>query len=93
MDLLFKRYASPFLLLEIYIEEGRLYDFVAEFMRTHNEELMWDVWLHKVFDKNFEEYKEAVLSAAKSSIRPSKKQLETTLIDSMNILDSFNPEE
>lgn len=92
MDLLFKRYASPFLLLERYIRAGRFSEFVNEFMSIQNEEMIWEVWLHRVFDMTFDEFKKAIVSASINSIKPTKKQIETTLQTSKNILDSFIPE-
>lgn len=93
MDLLFKRYASPFLLLDHYIDSGRFLEFVNEFNGIQTEELMWDVWLHKIFDQSFDDYKQGVMEHAKNNVKPTKKQLETTIINSKSILDSFHPEE
>lgn len=55
MDLLFSRYASPFLLLDQMILTDRFSAFVSELLRIRNEEkdeqTLWEFFLHKVFDK------------------------------------------
>jgi hypothetical protein len=52
MDLLFKRYASPFSFIEGWMQSGRFCEFVDEFVKTYNEEhkdeVNWDFYLHKV---------------------------------------------
>lgn len=93
MDLLFKRYASPFLLLDNYILSEMFYEFIINFMDLQNEELIWDVWIHKIFDKTFDDFKESLLSEAINNVKPTKKQLETTVKTSQQILDSFVPKE
>jgi len=92
MDLLFKRYASPFLLLDTYIEQGRLLDFVIELFNIRNEEMTWDVWLHKVYDQSFEDFKNS-MDGTQENKAFTKEQVETTVKDSMNILIDFNPNE
>lgn len=93
MDLLFKRYASPFLLLDQYVSSGMLREFVVDFMNIQNEEAMWDVWIHKVFEQSFDEYKEKVFTHARNAVKPTRQQLETTISTSQQILNSFVPEE
>lgn len=93
MDLLFKRYASPFLLLDNYISSCRLYDFVTHLNNEQNEEMMWETWLHKVNDKSFIDFKRSLMESAVLSVKPTQKQLETTISNSKNMLDSFIPEE
>ncbi len=93
MDLLFKRYASPFLLLDQYISSRMLCEFIIDFMNIQNEEVMWEVWIHKIFEQSFDEYKEKVFTQARNAVKPTKQQLETTIRTSQQILNSFIPEE
>lgn len=89
MDLLFKRYASPFLLLDGFLETGRFSDFISKFIDIQNEERIYDFWLQKVYDKPYAEFKEQI----KASAEPQKPvNLETTLRESESILSSFIPE-
>ena len=91
MDSLFKRYASPFLLLDQYIRQGRLLEFIDEFIKTHNEDKLYELWLHKVPDKTFVEFKEEVEEEQQQEFEPG--QLETTVKTSKSLLDNFNPNE
>ena len=85
MDRLFKRYADPFLFIDSLIISERFTEFVIELLEIENEELMWEFYLHKVYDKSFEEFKE--------SMKPvPKEQLETTVKNSKSILNSFVPD-
>lgn len=94
MDLLFKRYASPFLLLDNYIQQGRFFEFIVEFAKITNEEKMFDVWKHKVFDKSFEEFKETIMTETKNeTINVSKIAMKKTIQDSRAILESFDPQQ
>ena len=91
MDLLFKKYASPFLLLDSYISQGRLFEFILEFFKIRDEETTWEVWLYKVHDQSFEDFKES-LKGIKDNKEFTKEQLETTVTNSKDILSSFSPE-
>lgn len=90
MDLLFHRYASPFLLLDTYIEQGRLFDFIIEFFNIRNDEMTWDVWLHKIYDQSYEDFKNSI-DGIQESREITKEQVETTIKDSQNILINFSP--
>lgn len=87
MDLLFHRYASPFLLLDQIIPFGGLSDFIGTVWQMHDEEMQWQYFLSRVFDKSFEDFKE--------SLKPqgmTKQEIETTIKDSIAMMDSFIPE-
>lgn len=89
MDLLFKRYASPFLILDCYAAQGRLYEFVTEFIGIHNEDEMYRLWLHRVHDKSYSEFKEEVKQLQDQEFIPG--QIEATISESRDMLDNFNP--
>jgi len=93
MDLLSKRYASPFLLLEEYIEAGCLAEFIEELIEIVNQEnedqTMWDIYLHKVYDKTFDEF----VRQCKQQKEPEKPvDFETAINNSISILEGFVPE-
>lgn len=92
MDLLFKRYANPFLLMDNMIATGRFYEFVMEFIDIHNDEKIYAVWLHKIFDKGFDAFKEAVMEN-NQIVNVDNQNVGTTINESMNILNNFNPHE
>lgn len=94
MDLLFKRYASPFLLLDEMLLCGRFQEFVTELFNIHNKETenetLWDLYLHSAFlEKSFVEFKKAL--CIKDSIEETVIDVETTLNETMNdVWNEFN---
>lgn len=88
MDLLFHRYASPFLLLDQIIPAGDLSEFVSTFWEIEEEEKEWQYFLAKVFDKSFSDFKESM----KPQQGMSKQEIETTISESMSMINSFIPE-
>ena len=84
MDLLFSRYASPFLFIDTVIDARRFSDFVTHFCGVNEEQKEWEYFLHKVFDKSFDDFRE--------SLEPPKPvNFETTIQTSKSILDNFKP--
>lgn len=94
MDLLFKRYASPFLLLDEMIATGRMLEFIDKITTIRNEEqendTMWEFFLHKVFDKTYDDF---LRDCGKNKAQPvAEIDFETTIKTSVNILQDFKPE-
>lgn len=93
MDLLFKRYAGPFLLLDEMIETGRLAEFVCEFVNIVNaeteEKSLWEFFLHKVFDKSYYEFVEETKHMSETT---KLVDFETAIKESYSILENFVPE-
>lgn len=96
MDLLYQRYASPFSFIDGMIETGRFSEFVDNFVDTSNQEKQekynWEFFLHKVFDKSYTEFEESIKVNAETQNMPIET-IETTIQDSMNILNNFKPKE
>lgn len=90
MGLLFEKYASPFSLIDVMIEQGRFLDFILEFFESKLENELWEIWLHKVYDKSFEDFKEDAIHKIESP-KVAKRQVEATVKESLNILDGFKP--
>ena len=88
MDLLFKRYASPFVLLDGLIMTNSLNSFVDDFFDFVKEDNEWEYFLHKVYGQSWSDFVK--------SIEQSKNQepidLGATLNKSKNILNNFTPE-
>ncbi len=96
MDLLFKRYASPYTIIEDVIKCGRFSEFTTEFLKMHNEdvenETMWDWYLHHTFlDKTFEDFKK-LLGVSHKPEQQEKIDFGATFNDSMFMLEGFVPE-
>lgn len=86
MDFLCKRYGgSPFFILDKYLEQNRLSDFIYEVWSIHNDEEIFDIWLHKVDDKSYQDFRDSLI--------PSKpvdeKEVANTIEYSTNILNAF----
>lgn len=97
MDLLFKRYANPFILLEQMIVADRFAEFVIEFLDMHNadteNDTLWEMYLHHPFlDKTFDEFKNQCGIKTDQSQIQEPADLEATVKESMDVLSGFIPE-
>ena len=89
MDLLFKRYASPYLLIDEMISAGAFSQFVDTVLQTSEEEKIWNYFLTKVFDKSYNDFKNELQSQAPVS----NINVETTINNSFEIMQCFVPVE
>lgn len=93
MDLLFSRYASPFLLLDSMIGCGRFLEFVSEIHDMNNERVindtLFDTWLHKDFENGYYEFRR--LMKQPIEVESQDIDFETTINCSRDILKNFNP--
>ena len=87
MDLLFTRYASPFVLLNGLIMTNSLNSFVDDFFDFVNEERNWEFFLHKVYDKSWSEFSNDI----EQSENQKPIDLGDTLVKSKNMLNNFTP--
>lgn len=94
MDLLFKRYASPFLFLDILIENNNLSNGIDELIERKNEDRWWEMYLATLplNEMSYEDWKKASLNnSSKKEKSLSKKEVETTVNKSQQILSNFKP--
>lgn len=95
MDLLHKRYASPFSLLDSLIISTQFNTFV-EFLlnkaaEEKNEEMLWEFFLHKVYGKAFNDWKQEVtMESSKADVMDEAKKDEI-IARSEAILNDFAP--
>ena len=87
MDLLFVRYASPFVLLDGLILTNSLKNFVDDFFDFINEDQEWEFFLHKVYDKSWSEFSNEM----KQSENQKQVDLGATIVKSKNMLNNFTP--
>lgn len=96
MDLLFKEYASPFVLLDEVISSGRLMEFLDVFEHQRNERTKWEFYIHKLPPWNtdtWEEFNQKLNKDANTNIQTATpEQLEATVSESFSMLQGFNPE-
>ena len=92
MDLLFKRYASPYSFIQGMIDTGRFEEFVKNFVLTVNKEKSdkteWEFFLHKVFDKSYNEWQEEVRTINKNQ-QISAVDVETIIKHTNDIINQF----
>lgn len=88
MDLLFVRYASPFVLLDGLILTNSLNNYVDDFFDFINEGREWEFFLHKVYDKSWSEFSKEI----EQSENQKPVDLGATLVKSKNMLNNFTPE-
>lgn len=91
--MLFKRYASPMVLLDSMIKAHRFSEFINEFIDITNEEFedhtLWELWLNRVVDRDWNDfYKQA--KARKPEDIPSDNELLTTVKESAEMLSGFH---
>lgn len=89
--MLYHRYSFPLMLLDQYVETGRLCEFVLEFINIKNEEMKdkvrWEFYLNRVHDMTWEEYWNL---AEKPEVNEADMdKIEDQVKKSMNILESF----
>lgn len=88
MDLLFTRYANPYLLMDEMIMYGQLKELIHLVFEEENEHMMWEFWLHRITDMSFADYKDKV-SEKKSSYAMTDEQVTAQINKSKNILKNF----
>ena len=91
MDLLFKRYADPFSLVNGYIGTSRFCEFIEAFIEQKQEDERYEFFLHKVWNQTYDEFC-GTLQTSQGMQELSDEDIETTIKKSMNILGNFNPE-
>ena len=92
MDLLFKRYASPFILIDNLIltnSSSSFIDDLIDFINKENEEqINWEFLLHKVLDKSWKKFCDEV----SQPIDDKEIDLGATVKKSKDMLNNFTPE-
>lgn len=102
MDLLFKRYASPLVLLDQAIESCSLAEFVPSFVdiytKEEEERITWEFYLHhEVLRESYADFRKRIgLEEKQGEPADDSEYFGTTIRDtvltSRNILDSFKQE-
>ena len=94
MDLLFKEYASPFLLLDEVISSGRFVEFIETFEKQRNQRQRWEYYIHKLppwDERTWDEFNDELDRHNQSSQTEvmTEEQLETTIKKSHKMLENF----
>ena len=92
MDLLFKRYASPFLLIDQLILTNGLDKFIDDLFKFMEEEKQeqtkWEFFLHKIYDMSWKQFCNKI--EFENDVE-NDVDIAETLNNSKNILNNFTP--
>jgi hypothetical protein len=91
MDLLFKRYASPFLLVDQMILTGNFTEFVAKLVELDADEELWQFFLHKVEGQSFNDWKASLGVDQQAKTQMSDDEIKATVQSSFSILNGYEP--
>lgn len=89
MDLLFKRYASPFLLFDELIVNNQSFDFIQDLLNEIQEESYYKLWLYKGLDKDYGEFKEIIRPKEHKSINIDVKG---AIQNALDVMDELKPQ-
>lgn len=97
MDLIFKRYSSPFFIINEMIANNQLVEFINKLYDITNDEKIYEFWLHRVYGQSFEEYKGSLNVQKNSSdardYSKEKVDVNKVVSQSMDILNDLKPNE
>lgn len=72
---------------------GRFFDFVDSFVDTYNEEqedkTLWEYWLHRVFDKSFEDFRTSIGRNVPRADAPTQEDVKNIVSETRAILNNF----
>lgn len=81
-------------LMNGYIRAGRLCEFVDSFVQSYNKDeedkAVWDIWLHRVFDRSFADFRRE-LTGENEKAAPTPEETRSIVKDSQSILAGFTP--
>ena len=91
--MVFKRYSNPFSLFDELIESNQFNDFIMTLNTKYIEDLEYELWLHKVYDKSFEEFKKDIsISRDAQAGYMDEEDVKATVKKSNEILSNFTPQ-
>ena len=93
MDLIFKRYSSPFYLLDNYIQFGGLADFIDYLIDEVSEENIYELWLHKVYDREYNEFRDQCYGIVAQEATNRSIDVDKVVANSLSVLDIIQPQE
>ena len=90
--MVYHRYSNPLTLLDSLIENEMFSNHIDTLNEKAIFEFEFDVWLHKVADKSFNDWREEIhFNAEARNVEIDKNELKTTVLKSSDILNSFEP--
>lgn len=89
MDLIFKRYSSPFFLVDTLILNNQFSDFIVDLINTVNEEKIYELWMHKSYTEGYNDFRKRF--AINSDEKVEKVNVNKVLESSMRVLEDIQP--
>lgn len=89
MDLLFSKYASPFIFIDTMIQLGKLDEAIRNLLDEQNENRLWDLYLRVLPKKSFNDWKKDLGKNETSEL--NENEIMAQVEESQNILNSFKP--
>lgn len=84
------------MLLQQMLQAGRLAEFIDELgqimWQEKANEQRWDFWLHRVYDRSFEDYVNDCEAAMQQAEASENVNIETTVKNSFEMMENFHPE-
>lgn len=93
MDLLFKRYASPYDYLDALLQYGSFGRGIANIWDESEDEKSWQLYLslNPLNEKSFTEWKKEMREKQQAKRPMSKAEIDATVEKSQKILKNFKP--
>ena len=77
------------------LRTGRFAEFVRAVIAMHNaeteEKTLWEAWLHKCYDKTFDEFRRSLGAAQEAGAEGAAQTVEDTVRQSVEMLEGFRP--
>lgn len=89
MDTLYRRYACPFDFLNSVFRLGKLEESLLNVIKQEDEEKLWQLYLHSIKEKPYNEWKEEVMPQKKAM---SNAEITTQVKKANYLLTSFSME-
>lgn len=101
MDMMYQRYTCPLEFMNLYIENGQFGQLVTDIIESEHkrkqeeaekeeERKLWELYLHSMSDKSFNEWKNEMLTQSQPvSHEMTDAQVDATINHSREILKSF----
>lgn len=92
--MVFKRYSNPLSLFDELIENNQFSDFIDTLNDKYIEEFTYDYWIHKVFDKSFDDFKKEIKLSNDAQVGyMNEEDIKATINKSKDILSNFKPQD
>lgn len=97
-DALYKRYGDPMPLLDQMAASGHLSWFIRSFIDEtaieENDKMLWETWLHKVWNQDWKDFKRETMNRARTYakneyIRTHPRETANTIAKSRAIMEQF----